>query len=175
MMENAPLTISYNPEAKDYVRASRALAMKSTSFIVMAVLLIVAMIAAAVILLLPSVGDQSWNNIAMILIVVGFFYIIYYFAVIPWQLKRAYKKNEHLQGERQFVLNDVNIQVKVGSEGTTLNLENLQKVVDAGDLYLLIYKDKQKFYFFIPQRAFNEDVTEKDFLNYLDEKSISVN
>ena len=75
----------------------------------------------------------------------------------------------------QFVLNDVNIQVKVGSEGTTLNLENLQKVVDAGDLYLLIYKDKQKFYFFIPQRAFNEDVTEKDFLNYLDEKSISVN
>ena len=173
-MENTPLTIKYHPEAKDYVRASRALALKSISFIAMAVLLIISMIAAAVILLIPSLGDQNWDNIALILLVVGVFYIIYYFVVIPWQLKRAYKKNEHLQVERQFILKDEAIGVKVGQEGTELNLENLQKVVNADDLFLLIYKDKQKLYFFIPKQAFTEDVTEEAFLDYLEAKSISV-
>lgn len=173
-MENLPLTIKYLPEAKDYIRASRALAKKSTSFIIMAVLLILAMIAAAVILLFPSVGDQNWNNIALILLVVGVFYILYFFAVIPWQLNRAYKKNEHLQVERQFILKDDTIGVKVGDEGTELNLDYLEKVVDAQDLYLMIYKNKQKLYFFIPNRAFSEEDTEKVFLEYLEEKSIKL-
>jgi len=173
-MENLPLTIKYLPEAKDYIRASRALAKKSTSFIIMAVLLILAMIAAAVILLFPSVGDQNWNNIALILLVVGVFYILYFFAVIPWQLNRAYKKNEHLQVERQFILKDDTIGVKVGDEGTELNLDYLEKVVDAQDLYLMIYKNKQKLYFFIPNRAFSGEDTKKVFLEYLEEKSIKL-
>lgn len=174
-MENTPLTIKYHPEAQDYVRASRALAKKSTSFIIMAVLLIVAMIAAAVILLIPSVGEESWDNIAVILLVVGAFYIVYFFAVIPWQLKQAYKKNEHLQVERQFILKDESIGVRVGNEGTELSLDHLEKVVDVDNLYLMIYKDKQKLYFFIPDRAFSEEVSEKVFVDYLREKSISVN
>jgi len=173
-MENGPLTIKYIPEVKDYVRASRALAKKSTSFIIMAVLLVLAMAAAAVILLVPSVGEESWDNIAMILLVLGAFYIVYFFAVIPWQLKRAYKKNEHLQVERQFIFKDENIGVRVGNEGTDLRFENLQKVVNAGDLYLLIYKDNQKLYFFIPERAFTEEVTEEAFKDYLQERSIVV-
>jgi hypothetical protein len=173
-MENAPLTIKYIPEAKDYVRASRALAKKSTSFIIMAVLLVLAMAAAAVILLVPSVGEESWDNIAMILLVVGAFYIVYFFVVIPWQLKRAYKKNEHLQVERQFILKDESIGVRVGSEGTELNLDYLEKVVEVDDLYLMIYKDKQKLYFFIPERAFTKEVSEKAFVDYLQDKSISM-
>jgi hypothetical protein len=173
-MENTPLTIKYRPEAQDYVRASRALAKKSTSFIIMAVLLIVAMIAAAVILLIPTIGEESWDNIAVILLVVGAFYIVYFFVVIPWQLKRAYKKNEHLQVERQFILKDESIGVRVGKEETELDLEHLEKVVDVDDLYLMIYKDKQKLYFFIPRRAFTEDVTEEAFVEYLREKSISL-
>ncbi len=173
-MENTPLTIKYHPEASDYVRASRALAMKSLSFKIMAVFLIIAMIASAVILLIPSIGDQNLNNISLILIVVGVFYIIYYFVVIPWQLKSAYKKNEHLHVERQFILKDESIGVKVGEEGTDLNLDSIQKVVDAADLFLLIYKDTQKLYFFIPKQAFTEDVTEETFLDYLKEKSVKV-
>lgn len=173
-MENTPLTLSYRPEAKDYVRASRVLAMKSTSFIIMAVLLILSMVAAAVVLLVPSIGAQNWDNIALILLVVGVFYIIYYVAIIPWQLKRAYKKNEHLQGERQFILKDESIGVSIGGEGTDFDLNNLERVVDADDLYLLIYKNKQKYYFFIPERAFNEDGTEEAFLEYLKAKSITV-
>ncbi len=174
-MENLPLSIKYLPEAKDYIRASRALAKKSTSFIIMAALLILAMAAAVVILLFPSIGDQNWDNIALILLVVGVFYILYFFAVIPWQLNRAYKKNEHLQVERQFILKDETIGVKVGEEGTELDLDNLEKVVDADGLYLLVYKDKQKLYFFIPNRAFTEDVNEEAFLDYLKEKSITLN
>jgi len=173
-MENSPLTIKYNPEAQDYVRASRALAKKSTSFVIMAVLLLLAMAAAAVILLLPSVGEESWDNIALILIVVGVFYIIYFFAVIPWQLRRAYKKNEHLQVERQFTLNDESIGIRVGNDGTELRLDKLEKVVKDDDLYLLVYKDNQKLYFFIPERAFTEDATEEAFLAYLREKSITL-
>ena len=173
-MENLPLTIKYLPEARDYVRASRALAKKSTSFIIMAVLLILAMAAAAVILLLPSVGEENWDNIALILLVVGVFYIIYFFAVIPWQLRRAYKKNDHLQVERQFVLKEDVIGIKVGEEGTELELDKIEKVVDTDDLYLLIYKNKQKLYFFIPDRAFSAEASEESFLAYLEEKSIKL-
>ena len=173
-MENSPLTIKYIPEAQDYVRASRALAKKSTSFVIMAVLLLLAMAAAAVILLLPSVGEESWDNIALILLVVGVFYIIYFFAVIPWQLRRAYKKNEHLQVERQFTLNEERIGIRVGNDGTELLLDKLEKVVQDDDLYLLVYKDNQKLYFFIPERAFTEEATEEAFLSYLKEKSITL-
>jgi len=173
-MANSPLSIRYTPEAKDYVRASRALAKKSTSFIIMAVLLILAMLGALVVLLVPSIGDQNWKNIALVLFVVGIFYIIYYFAVIPWQLIRAYKKNEHLQVEREFILSEENIRVKVGSDGTVLNWDMLQKVMNAKDSYLMVFKNGQKLYFFIPERAFNADMTEEAFVDLMNEKSITI-
>jgi len=173
-MANYPLSVSYTPVAKDYVRASRALAKKTTSFIIMAALLILAMLGALVVLLVPSLGDQNWKNIALILLVVGIFYIVYYFAVIPWQLTRAYKKNEHLKVERTFIFTNENIQVKVGEDGTVLNWDQFQRVMDAKDFYLMVFKDGQKLYFFIPERAFNEEMTEETFVDLLYEKSIQI-
>jgi hypothetical protein len=140
----------------------------------MAVLLVLAMLGALVVLLVPSLGDQNWKNIALILLVVGIFYIVYYFAVIPWQLTRAYKKNEHLKVERTFVLSEENIQVKVGSDGTVLNWDQFQKVMDAKDLYLMVFKNGQKLYFFIPDRAFNEEMTKEAFVDLMNEKSITI-
>lgn len=174
-MADSPLTISYKPEAKDYIRASRALAVKSTSFIIMAVLLMIAMLAALVILLVPSIGDPGWQNIALVFLLVGLFYVLYFVAIIPWQLSRAYKKNEHLQVERAFTLKDDSIGVRVGVDNTELEWENLQKVIDAKYLYMMIYKDSRKLYFFIPDRAFNEDVTGEAFVAYLKAKAIPVN
>ncbi|MDY6846576.1 MAG: hypothetical protein SVP52_05520 [Chloroflexota bacterium] len=173
-MANSPLSVRFTPEAKDYIRASRILAKKSTSFIIMAVLLILAMLGALVVLLLPSIGDQNWKNIALILFVVGIFYILYYFAVIPWQLTRSYKKNEHLQVEREFIFSEENIQVKVGSDGTVLNWEMLQKVMNANSFYLMAFKNGQKLYFFIPERAFNTEMTEDAFVDLINEKSIKI-
>ncbi len=173
-MANYPLSLRYTPEAKDYVRASRALAKKTTSFIIMAVLLVLAMLGALVVLLVPSLGDQNWKNIALILLIVGIFYIVYYFAVIPWQLTRAYKKNEHLRVERTFIFSEENIQVKVGSDGTVLNWDQFQKVMDAKDFYLMVFKNGQKIYFFIPDRAFNEEMTKEAFVDLMNEKSIQI-
>ncbi|MDF1521027.1 MAG: YcxB family protein [Brevefilum sp.] len=173
-MANYPLSVSYTPEAKDYVRASRALAKKTTSFIIMAALLVLAMLGALVVLLVPSLGDQNWKNIALILLIVGIFYIVYYFAVIPWQLTRAYKKNEHLKVERTLIFTNDNIQVKVGEDGTILNWDQFQRVLDAKDFYLMVFKDRQKLYFFIPDRAFNEEVTKEAFVDLMNEKSITI-
>jgi hypothetical protein len=174
-MANAPLTIRYTPEAKDYVRASRELAKNTTSFKIMAAILIVAMLVSLVILLVPSVGDQSWKNIALVFFIVGVFYVVYFFAIIPFQLKSAYKKNEHLQVQREFTLKDEGLGVKVGGEGTELKWENLSRVIDAKDFYLMVYKGTQKLYFFIPERAFDEHLTQEAFVDYLKAKSIPVN
>jgi hypothetical protein len=173
-MNNLPLTIRYIPEARDYVRASRALAIKSASFLIMAALLILAMLISLVVLLVPSIGNQNVKNISLIMVIVGAFYVIYFFAAIPWQLTRAYKKNEHLQVEREFIFKDEGIHIKVGKKEIDLGLDKLQKVYDAKDAYLMFFKDRQKLYFFIPERAFNEQATEKAFVKYLDNKSISV-
>lgn len=173
-MEESPLTIRYTPEADDYVHASRALAKSSKSFIIMAVLLILSIIAGVVVLLIPNIENPGWKNSALILLVVGVFYIFYYFLVIPFQLRRAYKKQQHLKVEREIVLKDEDVSIKIGEGGIDLKLVNLEKVIFAKELYLMVFKDKQNLYFYIPERAFNQDVTKDTFLAYLKSKSIQI-
>jgi hypothetical protein len=64
--------------------------------------------------------------------------------------------------------------VKVGENGTEFTWENLEKVIEAKKLFLMMYKDSKKLYFFIPNRAFGEEVTKTTFKEYLKAKSITV-
>jgi hypothetical protein len=38
----------------------------------------------------------------------------------------------------------------------------------------MVFKDGQKLYFFIPERAFNEELREETFIDLMNEKSIQI-
>ena len=173
-MEKTPLTLRFTPEAEDYVKASRTLATNSKTFIIMGGLLLVGMLGAIVVLLLPSIENPGWKNMAMIFLVVSGFYVIYYFFIIPFQLKRSYKKQAHLKTDREITLQDKQISIRIGKGDISLDWENLERVIDANDFFLMIYKDQQKIYFFVPERAFNQDVTKDAFMDVLKAKSIQI-
>ena len=173
-MEKSPLTLRFTPEPEDYVKASRTLAMNSKTFFIMGGLLLVGMLASIVVLLLPSIENPAWKNMAMIFVVVSGFYVIYYFFIIPFQLKQAYKKQEHLKTDREITFKDKQISIKIGEGGISLDWENLEQVIEVKDFYLMVFKDQKKIYFFIPGRAFDQDVSKDDFLEALKAKSIQI-
>ncbi|MEA3327320.1 MAG: hypothetical protein U9R53_08435 [Chloroflexota bacterium] len=168
------LELTYTPEKKDYVKASRALAKKTTLFIILAGVLALGVIASAVILLVPSIGNATWRNIAVAVLWVGIFYVVYYLVLIPVQLSRAYKKNEFMKMERRFTLTDANLLMAIGDKSQELEWEHLRKVIYDGGLYLMVYKEDSPVYPFIHERAFKDDAEKAAFENFLKEKSITI-
>lgn len=171
---DAPLVIQFTPERKDYVRASRALAMNSTGFIIIAAVIILAMIAAAVVLIFPSIGAAALNNAALIVLLVGAFYILYYLVFIPFQFTNMYKANEYLRKDRKLVFSESDVILQVGDKTSNLLWENFRSVIDGGGFYLLVYIDEKKVYPFIPKSAFTTDASEEEFLGLLKEKGIPI-
>jgi hypothetical protein len=169
-----PINVRFTPEKKDYIRATRLLASKSTGFVILAAILGLLIIASAVVLIFPGVGDPSWNSIAMMVLFVGLFYVLYFLALIPFQFSRSYKKNPYLQMERQFTISDENLLMQVGDKLSTLEWAYIQKVMDGGDFFLLIYKAQQRFYPFIKKAAFEDQTALDSFLVLLKENSIPV-
>lgn len=171
---DAPLVIQFTPDRKDYVRASRALAMHSTGFIVIAAVIILAMIAAVVVLVFPSIGTPALNNAALVVLLVGAFYSLYYLVIIPFQFARMVKSNEYLRKERQFTFSESDVIMRVGEKTTNLSWEKFKNAIDGGGFYLLIYIDEQSVYPFIPKSAFTMDASEEKFLNLLEEKGVPI-
>jgi len=171
---DSPIKLHYTPKKQDYIRASRVLAMNTPTFLVLAAAIFLAMIAAVIVLLVPGIGDVTWRNIAIVVLLVGVFYTIYYLAFIPYQLTRAFKKNEYLQKARTFTISDQRVHMEIGDRSTDLEWEYFKKVVDGGTFYLLIYQADQKVYPFLPKRAFEEPSIEESFLQLLQSKSIPV-
>ncbi len=168
------LDIHYIPEEKDYIRASRTLASKTTTFWILVGVILVVMLGSAAVLIFPMVGNAAWNNAAVVALLVSAFYVIYYLIFIPWQLKRAYKSNEYLQKERKFHFSGAGVVMRIGDKGSDLAWENFTRVIDAGDFYLLLYEAEDKIYPFIPKDAFEDDGSEEAFLAFLNEKSVPV-
>jgi hypothetical protein len=158
-----PLVFRFKPEKNDYVQASRALANKTPMFIVLASVTLLIMVGSLVVLVVPSVGNPTWNNVAIVSLVVGAFYLVYYFLLIPLQLNGTYKKNEYLQKERTLTVTDEGINMKVADRSSDLAWDNFEKVLDCKDIYILIYKADQRVYPFIPKRAFTEPGSEEAF------------
>lgn len=171
---DSPINLRYTPEKQDYIRASRVLAMNTPTFLILAAMILLAMVAAVVVLVVPGFGDVTWRNIAVVVLLAGIFYTIYYLAFIPYQLIQAYKKNEYLQKAREFTITDQSVHMEIGDRSTDLEWENIQKVIDGGTFYLLIYKADQNVYPFLPKRAFDDPSAESSFLQLLESKSIPV-
>jgi hypothetical protein len=159
----SPLEFRFKPEKSDYVQASRALANKTPMFIVLAVVTLIIMIGSVIVLVVPTVGNPTWNSVAIVSLIVGAFYLVYYFLLIPLQLGGTYKKNEYLQKERVMTISDENITMKVADRRSELAWDNFEKVLDCKNLYLMIYKADQRVYPFIPKRAFTEPGSEDAF------------
>lgn len=168
------LTIRFTPEKGDYVRASRTLAQKSPWFLVLVGLILLAVVGAALLVIFPGVGGENLRSIAHMVLVVGVVYLLYYLFVIPWQLGRAYQANEHLRMERTLTFFDTHLRMGFGERGVDLPWENLQKVVDGGDYYLMMFKGEQLVYPFIPGRAVPEAHDREALLSFFWEKSIQV-
>ena len=169
-----PIDVRFTPEKNDYIRASRVLASKSTGFLVLAGVMILVMLGSAVILIFPSIGNAVWRNAASITLLVGVFYIIYYLALIPLQLSRAYQKNETMRTERTIIFSDAHVMLTIGDQSRNMRWENIQKAVDGGDFYLLLYKGEEEIYPFVPKASFADQAAQEAFLALLEAKSIQV-
>lgn len=170
----SPLQIQFTPEKNDYVRASRALANKTPIFIVLAAITILLMVGALVVLLVPSIGDSTWDNVAIISLVIGVFYLVYYFVLIPMQLGRSFKSNELLQEERVLVLDETGLAMTLADRHSEMAWENFEKVLDSGALYLMVYNAKEKLYPFVPKRAFEAPGSEEAFRKYFSDHHIPI-
>jgi hypothetical protein len=168
------IQITYIPQKKDYVHASRILALKSPTFLIMAGIILVVMLASVVILLVPSLSEGDWHRIATVVLLVSVFFILYYFFFIPYQLSRAYKGNLYLRVERQITLSEKKLLMKIGERLIELDWEHALKVVDGKELYMIIYRDRNQAYPLLPKRAFGDAAQEEAFLALMKEKSIKV-
>jgi hypothetical protein len=168
------LVIQYSLKPKDYIRASRALAMKTRGFVLIGIFVILVMLVSAVILLIPSIAGTQWRGIAMIILLMGAFYFIYILAIVPMQLTRAYKDVEHMKKERKFFFSDSGVTVQIENQASTIAWGKIQKAVKGNGLYLLVCIADQKVYPIIPERAFETEEVKAQFLDMLKEKHIPV-
>jgi hypothetical protein len=167
------LTLHYTPEKRDYVRASRTLAMKSSWFLVLVVLILLLLAGSAVILVNTDLGGPALRNVALILFLACLVYVIYFIFLIPIQLGKAYQANDHLQQQRTLVFWDAHLEMIIGERSVELHWKDLKRVVDGGNYTLLIFEGDQKVFPFIPKQAF-DDRTKQAFLGFIQSKSIPV-
>ncbi len=167
------LTIRYTPEKRDYVRASRALAMKSTWFIYVALVILLVLAGSGIILANPEMVAPSLRGIATILFLMCLVYVIYFVFIIPIHLAKAYKTNKHLQQERILVFWDDHLQMRIGKSSVSLNWEDLKRLVAGKNYYLLVFEGEEKVFPFIPKRDLDEN-DRQAFLEFFQSKSIQV-
>lgn len=168
------LVLEFTPEANDYVRASRMLSTKTPVFLITSALMVLITLGSLVLLIFPEIGDPSWRGIAMVFLITGAFYLIYFVFIIPMQLKGAFKKNEYLQIKRKFTLTDENIIMTIADKTSTLEWENIKRLVKSQGSYLILYQADERFFPFIPNRAFADQAAEDAFLDFFKRKSIPV-
>lgn len=168
------LTICYTPTKQDYVCASRSLAINSAGFRLLAVMIAVFLLISIVMLLVPESISAGWRNAALILFFVCVFYMLYFFVLIPLQLGRAYRSKAYLRMPREFTFSEPHVLMKIGEDSVELHWEDLRKVINASQYFLLIFHAGERVYPFLPKRAFSGKVTQESFLKLLAEKSIRV-
>jgi hypothetical protein len=135
-----PLTIRYSPQKDDYIQASRALALKSPLFLILASVVLLAMAASAVILVLNPAGTSTLQSASGIVLLVGAFYLVYYFVLIPFQLTKAYKTTDYLREEREFSFTSEQVKMKIGEDEIEFAWENFKNVIDGRRLFVMVYR-----------------------------------
>jgi hypothetical protein len=168
------LVFTFQPQKKDYIKASRTLALKTPSFMIIGILILLVVIASVVVLIVPTIGNPTWRSAAFVGLAMGAFYIINFWLIIPYQLSNAFKRNENLRLERTLSVSDAGVAMQVGERSTQFSWENFQMVISSDGFYLMIYKADERIYPFIPKRAFEGATTKGDFLAVLEDKMIPV-
>ena len=168
------LVFTFKPKKKDYIKASRTLALKTPSFMIVGILILLVVIASVVVLIVPTIGDPAWRSAAFVGLAMGAFYIVNFWLIIPYQLSNAFKSNENLRLERTLSVSDTGVTMQVGERSTEFSWENFQMVISSNGFYLMIYKAEERIYPFIPKRAFESATTKEGFLAVLEDKTIPV-
>ena len=168
------LILKFTPEGNDYVRASRMLSTKAPVFLITAVVMGIIVLASLLLLIFPDIGDPSWRGIAIVFLITGVFYLVYFALIIPIQLKNAFKKNSTLQEPRKFTISDANITMVISGKASILEWENVKKLIQSQGSYLILYEAGERFYPFIPNRAFEDEATEEAFLDFFKAKAIEI-
>ncbi len=168
------LVFTFQPEKKDYIKASRTLALKTTSFMIVGILIFLVVIASVVVLLVPGLGDASWRSAALVGLAMGAFYIFNFWLIIPYQLSNAFKRNENLRKARTITLSESEVRMQVGERNIEFPWENFQRVIEKDGFYLMIYKAEERIYPFLPARAFESKTSQEAFLALLDKKDLPI-
>lgn len=169
-----PLQVKFTPNRKDYIRASRLMALKTPIFIVLVVVTVIIIVGSLIGLVFQLFPDPTWNNVAFISLLVGGFYIVYYFIVTPAQLTKMINKNEALQKERKITFSETEVDLMIGRNTSRLPWDNFVHVFNGKTMYIMVYEEDKKTYPFLPKRAFTDPGSEKAFLQLLEERNIPV-
>ena len=170
-----PLVLEFTPDKDDYVQASRMLSTKTPVFLITSVLMVLITLGSLAIIIFPDIGDPSWRGIANVFLITSAFYLLYFVILIPFQLRSAFKRNPYLQTKRKFTFTDKNIIMTIADKTNTLEWENIKRLVQSKGSYLIMYQADQRYFPFIPHRAFADQATENEFLDYFNRKSIPTN
>lgn len=168
------MILTYLPEKKDYIKASRTLALKTTSFIIIGLLIFIVAVASVLVLIVPDLSAGSLRSAAFLGLALGAFFIINFWLIIPYQLSKAFKSNETLRKERRLNINDSGLTMHIGENADEFSWDKFQRVIENDGFYLMIYQADEPVYPFIPKRAFEKTGSKEDFLAFLEEKAIPV-
>ena len=168
------LTLGFTPEKRDYIRASRILSKKSPWFLVLAVIIVLLAIVSGILLIFPGLAGNYLQRMAPFNLVAGMVYLLYVLFLIPMQLSKAYQTKPHLSMPRTLFFYDSHLSMRVGDQSVDLPWENLRKVIDGGNIFLMLFQAEEQVFLFIPARAITHQVTRDAVLMFFREKSIPV-
>ena len=168
------LTLSYTPEKQDYIRASRLLSKKSPWFLVMAAVIVLLVIASGLVLIFDDLAGDYLQGVAPFVLIAGLVYLLYIFFLIPMQLSKAYQAKTHLRMRRTLTFFDAHLTMEIGDQFVDLPWDNLSKVIDGGEYFLMLFQDVEQVFPFIPRRAFNNQTDRDVLLKFFKDHSIPV-
>ncbi|MFU8826316.1 MAG: hypothetical protein ACNA70_02375 [Brevefilum sp.] len=168
------LTLSYTPEKRDYIRASRLLLKKSPWFLFLAGLIALLVVGAGIVLAFPGLVGAQLRSAAVFVLLFGLAYLVYILLLIPVQLNKAFKTKPHMRMARTLHFFTSHLHMRIGEDGVELPWEHLHQVIDGGDGLLMLFRGEERVFPFIPERAFENRRDRDVLMAFFREKSIPV-
>ena len=111
---------------------------------------------------------------APFVLIAGLIYLAYIFFLIPMQLSKAYQTKPHLSMTRSMAFYEQHLMIRMGEQSVNLPWEHLEKVIDDGDYFLMLFRGDEQVFPFIPGRAFTNLSDREALLNFFRAHGITV-
>lgn len=160
-------SIEYTPEKRDYVRASRILSRKSPGFVALAAMVVFIILASGVALIFPGLAGETLQGLAPFLLAAGFTYLLYIGFLIPRQLNKAYESKAHMRLPRRLNFFESHLMMAIGDQSVNLPWENLTRVFNSGNDFILIFQVDEQVIVFIPGRALESQAALENLQKYI--------